>query len=251
MKWILLLTAFLLFLKWWFNNPQTWTTDMYIGKKGCGKTCTIAKLALKYTKKGYTVYTNVEGISNTLLFNPKDLDAFVPSPRTLVLIDEVSLVWSNRDFKNFKAELFFRYSRQYKCKVILFSQSFDVDLKIRNLVDNMFLMTRVGKGVVYRPVVKKLGIVQKPDGTGDLADTYRYGSIFSWHFTFLPRYYGLFNSYNPPARDLIPSTLQTSNDVYEVYKNTRNWLFYQIKSIFSISRIVDRLKRSTNRLKKA
>lgn len=235
--------ALLLFCKYWFNNPQFWSTDMYIGKKGCGKTCTLAKLALRYHKKGFTVYTNVEGISNTLLFDPKQLDTLTPAPNSIILIDEVGLVWDNRSFANFRANEWFKYSRQYKCKVILFSQAFDIDLKIRNLVDNMYLMTRIGKGVIYRPVVKKLGIVQKPDGTGDLADTYRYGSIFSWKFTFLPRYYGLFNSYNPPSRDLIPGALQTSNDVYEIYSNTRHWIVFQIRSMFSLSKMKEKTRK--------
>lgn len=233
-----------LFYKWWFNNPQFWSTDMYIGKKGCGKTCTLAKFALKYHKLGFTVYTNVEGISNTLLFDPKQLEKFAPAPNSVVLLDEVGLIWDARQFANFKCNEFFKYSRQYKVKLIMFSQAFqsDLDLKIRNLIDNMYLMTRIGKGVIYRPVIKKLGIVTKADGTGDLADVYRYGSIFSWKFTFLPRYYGLFNSYNPPQRDLIPSSLQTSNDVYEIYSNTRHWIIFQLRSIFSISKIREKTR---------
>ena len=71
-----------LFIKWWFNDRNFWSTDFYIGKKGCGKTCTIAKLALKYTKKGFKVYTNVEGISNTYLFDPKNLDSFITGAAT-------------------------------------------------------------------------------------------------------------------------------------------------------------------------
>jgi hypothetical protein len=241
--------ALFLFSLYWFRNPQFWSTDMYIGKKGCGKTCTLAKLALRYNKKGYKVYTNVEGISNTYFFNPKQLDTLTPDPNSIILIDEVGLVWDNRSFANFKANEWFKYSRQYKCKVILFSQAFDIDLKIRNLVDNMYLMTRIGKGVIYRPVVKKLGIVQKPDGTGDLADTYRYGGLLSWKFTYLPRYYGLFNTYNPPQRDQIAGALQASNDVYEVYSNFRSWLFFQIKSFFKLERWTSYAKRKLFRSK--
>lgn len=243
--------ALFIFCKYWFNNPQFWSTDMYIGKKGCGKTCTLAKFALKYNKKGFKVYTNVQGISNTYYFDPKQLDTLTPDPNSIILIDEVGLVWDNRSFANFKANEWFKYSRQYKCKVILFSQAFDIDLKIRNLVDNMYLMTRIGKGVIYRPVIKKLGIVQKPDGTGDLADCYRYGSILSWKFTFLPRYYGLFSTYNPPARDQIAGSLQVSNDVYEIYSNTRHWIIFQLRSIFSLKRLVGRLKKATSRFSRS
>ena len=238
-----ILPPFLIFFLWyWFNNPQIYSTDMYIGKKGCGKTCTLAKFALKYHKKKWNVYTNVDGIANTIYFDPIALDTLTPLPHSVLLIDEVGLVWDNRSFANFKANEWFKYSRQYKCKVILFSQAFDIDLKIRNLVDNMYLMTRLGKGVIYRPVYKKLGIVTKADGTGDLADTYAYGSIFSWKFTFLPRYYGLFKTYNPPSRELIEGSIQTSNDIYEIYSNTRHWLVYQCKVYLSPSPIIKAVK---------
>lgn len=226
-KIIIGLSIFLI-LKWFFHENNFYSTDMYIGKKGSGKTCTIAKLSLKYQKKGYKVYSNVDTISNILYFNPKDLSYYAPDPNSVLLIDEVGLIWDNRDFANFKANEFFKYARQYKCKVILFSQAFDIDLKIRNLVDNMFLMTKIGKICLYRPVVKKLGVVKRIDGTGGLEDTYCYGSVFSYKFTYLPRYYGMFKTYNPPERLSVDYVLTRCNHYYGQYKSTLKWMIFTL-----------------------
>lgn len=219
------------FIIWFFKNDYSLATDFYIGRKGCGKTATIARFALKYSNKGFLVYTNVPYISNTYLFNPKQLDDRKPKPNSIVLLDEVSLVWSNRDFKNFRAEEFFRYCRQYKCKVIMFSQSFDVDLKIRNLCDRIFIMSRIGKIVLYRPVTKKVGVIKRADNTGDLGETYAYGSIFGWSLMYLPRYYGLFESFNPPDRSLISSVLQKCTESFKDYRTFKNWCLYCLKEM--------------------
>lgn len=232
MGWIIV-GIIILILYWFFHNDHSLDVDFYCGKKGCGKTATLSAFALEYGKKGMKVYTNVPGISNTYYFNPKQLDDRKPSPNSIACLDEVSLIWSNRDFKNFKAEEFFRYCRQYKVKVIMFSQTFDVDLKIRSLVDRIFLMTRIGKVVLYRPVVKRLGVVQRQDGTGDLLDTFSYGSIFGWKLRYLPRYYGLFQTYNPPARLDVDAILVKCSDLFTHYRTTKDWAIYSINNIRS------------------
>ena len=134
-KWIIII---FIFLFWFFYNPQPYKTVMIIGKKGSGKTCDIAKRAIKAQKKGIKVYCSIE-IPGCYLFDPLDLNNFTFEPGSLVLIDEVGLIWDNRDFKSFEkgVNTWFKYSRQYKIKVYLYSQAFDIDLKIRNLCDQL------------------------------------------------------------------------------------------------------------------
>lgn len=232
MGWIIF-GIIILILYWFFHTDHSLDVDFYCGKKGCGKTATLSAFALEYGKKGMKVYTNVPGISNTLYFNPKQLDDRKPASDSVALLDEVSLVWSNRDFRDFRAEEFFRYCRQYRVKVIMFSQTFDVDLKIRSLVDRIFLMTRVGKVVLYRPVVKRLGVVQRQDGTGDLLDTFSYGSIFGWKLRYLPRYYGLFQTYNPPKRVNVDAVLTKCTEMFTHYRTTKEWITFSISQMRS------------------
>lgn len=238
-----------LFLYWFFRDSQFWDVTMYIGKKGCGKTCTIAKLSQKYLKKGYNVYCSIE-IPGTRLFNPRDLKSFTPLEQSIILVDEVGLIWDNRQFKSFDHGFteWFKYSRQYRCKVFLFSQSFDIDLKIRSLVDHMYLMTRIGKVTLARPVIKTIGISQDQDGNGRLVDTYRFGSIFGWQWTLLSRYYGLFKSYDPPKRDLITASYQDYNEISQIYASSKRWLLYRCRC--AADQLKEKVKSAPDAIKK-
>lgn len=93
-KWIILI---ILFIFWFFYNPQPYYTEIRFGKKGSGKTCDIARESLKAQKRGKKVYSNIE-IPGNYVFNPLDMKDFTFEPNSLVLIDEVGLIWNNRDF---------------------------------------------------------------------------------------------------------------------------------------------------------
>lgn len=228
------LIIFLIFTFWFFYNPQPYKTVMIIGKKGSGKTCDIAKRALKAQKKGKKVYSSIE-IPGCHVFNPLDLNQYTFEENSLVLIDEVGLIWDNRDFKSFEkgVNTWFKYSRQYKIQVYLYSQAFDIDLKIRNLCDQLILMQRIGKITLLRPIVKKLGISTDQNGNGNLVDTYAFSWVFDWKFNYMPRYYGLFKSFNPPKREIIESTFEQYNEINEIYKDTKTYLLFKIKVLFN------------------
>ena len=51
---------------------------------------------------------------------------------SVIFIDEVGMIWDNRDFASFAhcVRDWFKLQRHYKCKVYLFSQSFDIDKKL-------------------------------------------------------------------------------------------------------------------------
>ena len=93
------------------------------GKKGAGKTTMLTKLAYKYNKKGVKVYCNTE-IPGTCLIDAKDVGFYKFEENSVVMIDEVSLIWDNRNFKNFRPEVakFFRLQRHHKLTVWLFIQ---------------------------------------------------------------------------------------------------------------------------------
>ena len=110
------------------------------GKKGAGKTTMLTMLAYKYNQAGVKVFCNTE-IPGTYLFDAgKDIGFYKFPENSVIMIDEVSLIWDNRNFKQFKPEVakFFRLQRHHKLTVWLFSQTFDVDKKIRDLTDKMF-----------------------------------------------------------------------------------------------------------------
>lgn len=138
------------------------------GKKGSGKSTLLEKLSNQYLKKGWTVYSTE--VTGDLSFTTYDSDSINPiSPRDIykynfpersaIFIDEVSLIWDNRNFKNMDTKVveWFRYQRHHKCRVYLFSQSFDIDKKLRDLCDEMYIV-----GKLARVLVRAKRIIRKP-----------------------------------------------------------------------------------------
>lgn len=117
---------------------------LIFGKKGSGKSTLLTKLALKYIKEGRPVFTT-ESIPGTYLIDAKtDIGEYEFPDRAVVLADEVGSVWDNRRFKSFTDAQrdWFKLQRHRHITVYLFSQTFDVDIKIRNLTDQMYLCKR-------------------------------------------------------------------------------------------------------------
>ncbi len=148
-----------------FKNP--YKLIFIFGKKGTGKSTTLCKLAYEYSRKGWNVYCT-ENIPNTRTFDPACFGTYKFPERSLVLIEEVSLIWSNRDFKNFSksVEKQFRLQRHDKLLIYMFSQTFDVDLKIRNLADAMYLATKKMNCITWLKKIDKTVVLTKSDSSG-------------------------------------------------------------------------------------
>lgn len=138
------------------------------GKKGSGKSTLLEKLSNQYLKKGWTVYsTEVTGDLSFTTYDPDSINPISPRDiykynfpeRSAIFIDEVSLIWDNRNFKNMDTKVveWFRYQRHHKCRVYLFSQSFDIDKKLRDLCDEMYIV-----GKLARVLVRAKRIIRKP-----------------------------------------------------------------------------------------
>lgn len=100
--------------------------------------------------------------------DPNQIYNYSFSAGSKIYIDEVNLIkgFDNRDFKNMDKRIleWFRLQRHYKVSVYLFSQTFDVDRKIRSLCDDMFIVQKFARVfVIARHVVRKPVIVH-PQG---------------------------------------------------------------------------------------
>ena len=104
-----------------YVNPYRLT--FVFGKKGSGKSTLMTKIAVKNLKAKKLVFSNDKTMSGTIYFNPVEIGKKNFPPESVVLIDEVSLIWSNRDWKKTPPELiqWFRFQRKYHVKVYLFS----------------------------------------------------------------------------------------------------------------------------------
>lgn len=215
---------------------------MIFGKKGSGKTTTLTKIALDEIKKKKKVYSTIE-IPGTEVFEVDEIGYKTFPPESVVLIDEVGMIWDSRDFSKFPKEVrdFFKYQRQYKIKVYLFSQTFDVDKKIRDLTDEMYLLKNVARVFsVQRRILKKITISHadsNASGVSCLVDDYRFDiPLFGGlKVVFIPRYISYFKSFDPKKLAYIDGKYLDMNDLQKEYLSTIKWLVGCLKIIITRS----------------
>lgn len=210
-KLILFVFAFLLIMPVItrkFANP--YRLCLVFGKKGSGKSTYLIKLAIKYIKKGYTVYTNMDDcmINGVRHFDVDQLGKFVPEADSLLLIDEVGMIWDSRDFKKFKPEVrdFFKLQRHYHVVCYLASQTFDIDKKLRDLTDGMILFVNVFNVFsVGKSITKKIVLTDSTsEAESRIAENLKFKPIWDWKFTYIPKYSKYFNSFKVPEMPKLP-----------------------------------------------
>lgn len=179
---------------------------MVFGKKGSGKSTLLTKRAIKYMKDGLTVYSTTF-IEGAYKISHKDIGIYHFEPESVIFIDEVGMIWDNRKYKEFKDHQrdFFKLQRHYKLKVYLFSQTFDVDSKIRDLVDEMFLVEKKFRVFSYaKSIYKKITLTKStPDSPSRIDENLEFSPLLlflfgSRRFTFIPKYIKHFNSFEAP-----------------------------------------------------
>lgn len=252
---IILFIIFFVFDKATKSYVNPYKLIMIFGKKGSGKTTTLTKIAITDIRKGKKVYSTVK-IPGTYFFNVNSIGTFTFEPNSTVLIDEVGMIWDNRDFANFKPCVrdFFKLQRQYKLKVYLFSQSFDIDKKLRDLTDEMYLLqNRFRILSVQRRILKYITISNgstNSQGTSSLIDEYKFDLPFfgGLKIVFIPRWVSFFESYNPKKLAFISGQYCDLNEVQSRYISNKNWLIDQIKILFI--KFITKVRNIPNQIKK-
>lgn len=197
---VLVLLVGLLTKRW--RNP--WKLYLVFGKKGSGKSTYLVKLAVKYLKKGFYVYTNMEDmvVPGVRLINIDDLGDFIPEANSLLLVDEVGMIWDNRNFKNFKPSVrdFFKLQRHYKVLVYLASQTFDIDKKLRDLTDGMILNINVLNVLtIGKTIVRKITLTESTsEAESRIAEDLKFRPFWHWKYTYIPKWSKYFNSFQIP-----------------------------------------------------
>lgn len=272
--WLIYIFAIILLYVglWWpLRNPYKF--NLYIGKKGSGKTTLMTKIALDYigsthtywesdgtvyvswrsklmnrlkifhspsrpivkskvkshiVSKPWTVYSNTDlNIPGIKIFNARDLGEFVPESPAILLIDEVNLIWDNRGTfsKDPKQKLstdtqaFFRLSRQYRCRIYAFSQTFDTDRKLRMLADNLWLCRSFGLHSLIRKIDKRITIKESAlDADSQIVDDLHFAPWWipgNIKLISLRRYRGFFKSFNPPEKPLLRFHWSQNSDLLD------------------------------------
>lgn len=181
---------------------------MFIAKKGGGKTTTLTKEAIKHRRRGWNVYCTFP-VPGCYLIEYSDVGPYEFLPESLIVVDEAGMVWDNRDFKSFSKEVrnWFKLQRHRHCKVILASQDFDIDLKLRKLCDELFVLENKLRVFSYaKRVIRKIGIVEADGSSGSesrIVDQLAWDSLFffwcgSRKLTFIPNWVKYFDSFEAP-----------------------------------------------------
>lgn len=174
--------------------------DMYIGVPGSGKTTFAAYLAKKRQKIGKkrkylgVVLSNVP-IKGAYKVEKSDIGHYMIKD-CLLLMDEAGIDYDNRNFKSFSKEetYFYKFHRHYNVDVAMFSQDFDVDVKLRKLATRLFIVNKsIFPGFIKRKlVVKRVGIDKN---TKQLIDEYSF-AIFGTKWIFSPKLWKIFDSFS-------------------------------------------------------
>lgn len=203
----LIVFAFFFYLNWKYRNP--YKCIFVFGKKGAGKSCFMVRQMHKYLRKGWHVYTDMEDvrIPGVRIIDIKDLSAFRPEPRSLVCLDEVGISMDNRNYKSFPPGLrdFFKYARKMQVSIIMNSQAYDVDKKVRDTTDGMLLLQSVGSlFCLARPILRSVTLTEpSAEAESRIADFLRFAFIFDWKIYYMPAYFRYFDSKAMPPRDFI------------------------------------------------
>lgn len=196
----LFLGVTLYFYKKYYNPYKLF---MVFGKKGAGKSTYLTMLAVKYAKQGRPVYSTLN-VPYAFKLDHADIGFRHFPPGSVLLIDEVGMIWDNRNFKNFKPEVrdYFKLQRHYRHTVYLFSQSFDVDLKLRTLTDRMFLLVNpMGWFTYIRSITRSITVTEaSSQAESRIADQLHLSGIAGLLFgsskiMLIPRYAKYFDSF--------------------------------------------------------
>lgn len=196
--------------------------SLFFGLPGAGKTTIMASLAYKTLKakkpKYEHILSNVDfgckpPFDRVTYINANDLGKYEGFENSLILIDEASLEWDSREYKNFSKEKvqFFLLHRHWNCDIVLFTQQWDaVDRKIRVITDRVYYVYkgmftgfwiskyyRIPYGIIIPDSNKK----QSGEKLGEIVQGYCKPNVFQrifCHRVFRPRYYRYFDSWQRP-----------------------------------------------------
>lgn len=228
---LFLFFALFIFLNIKYRNPYRLT--FVFGKKGAGKSCYMVRQMHRYLRKGWNVYCDMPDIKipGVRVITVDGLQSFRPEPHSLVCLDEVGISMDNRSYKSFPPGLrdFFKYVRKMQIVVIMNSQAFDVDKKVRDTTDSMLLLQSIGSVFcIARPIRRSITLTApSADAESRIADVLRFAHIWDWRIYYMPAYFRYFDSKAMPARREISYDVVDSDERF-----ARGPLYNFVKDVF-------------------
>lgn len=228
----IIIFCYFLFDRLTYKYLPIYTLDVYMGKKGSGKTTHATYMALKYIKDGWNVYSNFY-IPGTYYYDVNDFGSYQFKEHSLIICDEAGILFNNRDFKTLKQQVrdFLALQRKYSNKVIMYSQSYNVDKAIRDLADNLYTITKVARVLTFvRHINKRIGIKNDGESGGQLIEEYKYVGLPK--IVFIPRYTCLFDSFDRPKLEEIKAVYQELDDLQKELVTFKGFIVFKAQSLF-------------------
>lgn len=197
---------FAIFLPWHLLTRkfvQKPAISLWIAQIGAGKSSTMAKNILSAVKDKKTVYCNCEDvvIPGTRVFNTYDLGMYKVQ-NAQIEVDEISVFYDNRNYKQTSAQFirWLRYLRHERLSCNLYTQSYDVDKKIRTLCQRIWFGQKILRVfTVWRKLKKSIALRDDAlSADTQIADQLKFepwwipGNI---KITFIPKYINYFDSF--------------------------------------------------------
>lgn len=196
---------------------------IHIGRKGSGKTICMTKMAYLYSKKGKRVFCTEKGIPNTFYVPAETIGRFwfPDDGKSVILIDEIGLIWHCRSFSDKKyndtfksVREWFKYQRHNKVIVHCFTQSMDIDKNLRDLCDEVYIHTNFMRIWSKQRQVGRRIVLSAPknDGSGasdSISEEFYYLPLLSsgaLKFTFIPKWAGKYDSFSKLSLPPLPVT---------------------------------------------
>lgn len=211
--------AYQIFITLWLRRTPEYGVTFIAGDIGSGKSTYAAKIAQKYIKNGWNVYSNVY-IQGCYKINVEWLNRMVCPENSVIIIDEASLEMNSRNFAKMQLTMiaYMKLCRHYKNRVILISQTMtDTDKQIRDLAAKVYFIRKIIPGLISVParVIGKLGI----GVDGQPCVQYEIKKLGMPYF--LPRWYKYFNSFDREEKPLIDKVMW--GDEYIKYAKCNNY----------------------------
>jgi hypothetical protein len=182
-----------------FNRKKPKEIVVYFGVPGSGKTTLAALHARKALKRGETVYSNVPIIGTRQYIPYKDFGVHMMED-CLILLDEASLEFNNRDYGKFPktAREFFKLHRHYGATVEVYSQSYeDMDITIRRLATK-FVLVKKSLIPFFITTRTATAIIDIKEEDSQFLCGYRW-KPFSRRWHYMPIAWPMFDSYDAPV----------------------------------------------------
>lgn len=204
---VIIIVLFILFmgaaLNKVFSNP--YTIHMTIGKPGSGKSTLMVKRIIRSIKRGRRVLVNEEEIAKRLNveYMPIERLASCRYENCDVYIDEAGIDVDNRAWKTQSKELaaWFKLHRHFKNNVYLFSQSYDIDKKIRDCCAHFSIVKQKFGVFIFEQridIIVRLIEADSFSKEGYIVDDLVKRKLISGGLSihFMPRYWKLYDSWD-------------------------------------------------------